>query len=96
MSADNGIYIAEFEDGYRAIYASAIDNIDYYKIGTTRWKRQLDLYFGHAVVFETEPEALVHAKMLYKKAGYTEYGICFLGFFKYKPKRNPRVQPFFG
>jgi hypothetical protein len=30
MSADNGIYIASFKDGYRVIYAQAIDNLWYF------------------------------------------------------------------
>ena len=27
MSADNGIYVAQFPDGYRVIHAQAIDNL---------------------------------------------------------------------
>jgi hypothetical protein len=33
MSADNGIYIAKFPDGFRVAYSSAIENVDYYRKG---------------------------------------------------------------
>ena len=34
MSADNGIYIAKFPDGFRVAYALAIENTTYYPEGS--------------------------------------------------------------
>jgi hypothetical protein len=45
MSADNGIYIAKFKDGYRVTHAQAIENVDYYKVGTKEYLETLKDYF---------------------------------------------------
>lgn len=47
MSADNGIYIAEFKDGFRVCHAQAIDNVFY---GDDRKFHQAQrvLYFGRS------------------------------------------------
>lgn len=34
MSADNGIYIAKFPNGYKVAYAMAIENVDYFPKGS--------------------------------------------------------------
>lgn len=85
MSADNGIYIAKFPDGYRVSYASAIENINYYPEGSKNRKMVLKEYFGDSKVYETEIDALAEAREIEKRLlededfYYIEYGICFLG-----------------
>jgi len=47
MSADTGIYIAKFPDGYRVTrVVQCIENIDYFPEGTPERKRELRDYFG--------------------------------------------------
>ena len=85
MSADNGIYIAKFSDGYRAVHATAIENIDYYPAGSAERKNELKSYFGKAKIFATENEAYIEAKRLKEIildddfCPILEYGICYLG-----------------
>ena len=85
MSADNGIYIAKFPDGYRVAYAQNIDNVDYFLEGTHERKEQLKNYFGDSQLFATEKEAADHAWNMYDEfmkedgIGYIEYGICSIG-----------------
>ena len=91
MSADNGIYIAKFPDGYRVAYAMAIENIDYHRAGSKLRKTELKRYFGNSPIFENQEEAekyafdLYHAmeeeEIKYGLFGYfvLEYGICHIG-----------------
>jgi hypothetical protein len=91
MSADNGIYIARFPDGYRVAYAQAIENIDYYPPGTTSYKNELKRYFGNSPVFEEREGAEKYAFEIYHEMeadeeknglfGYfvLEYGISYVG-----------------
>ena len=76
MSADNGIYILESKDGFRVVYAHAIDNI--YEHGWKFNSKYLKKYFGEAPVLTTRDEAWKEAKKLYYKViarGILEYGI---------------------
>ena len=77
MSADNGIYIHKFKDGYRVVHAQAIENI-YWKKGKNKYNyRILKDYFKESPIFKTKSEAIVYAFDLNKKIDYeTEYGIC--------------------
>ena len=84
MSADNGIYIAEFPEGFRVAYASAIDNITYYPEGSIERKAELKSYFGDSDVY-TKNGAFDKAQAIYKEIkgefddhGIIEYGICIL------------------
>ena len=91
MSADNGIYIAKFPDGYRVCYAQAIENIDFYSPNTKSRKEELKEYFGESPVFEKKEDAEKYAFEMYHKMkeeeekyglfGYfiLEYGICHVG-----------------
>lgn len=86
MSADNGIYIAKFPDGYRVAHAAAIDNLDYYPEGSEERKQVLKDYFGDAKVFQTHEEAYSEAKRIEKEwvkddedFCFLEYGICTIG-----------------
>jgi hypothetical protein len=85
MSADNGIYIAQFPDGYRVAYAMGIDNIDFYPAGTKERKEILKDYFGKSEVFPTISDAYKSAEDLLIAMSdiedgftYLEYGICSL------------------
>lgn len=83
MSADNGIYIAKFPDGYRVIYTQCIDNIDFYPEGTKQRKKELKKYFGKSKLFETEDSAYKEARLMEKEftkdGDYLEYGVCYIG-----------------
>lgn len=61
MSADNGIYIAKFPDGFRVCYAQCIENINYYTPNTLRQKKTLARYFGESPLFEKRGEAFQYA-----------------------------------
>jgi hypothetical protein len=79
MSADNGIYIAKFPDGYRVAYAACIENIDYYRPNTKARKKELKAYFGDSQIFKTEVKAFRHAWKLSKDYDYLEYGVSYIG-----------------
>jgi hypothetical protein len=72
MSADNGIYIHHFKDGWRVVHGQAVENA--FEGGTS-----MDDYFSDGKVFKTEDEAWKYARKLYKKImggfGIIEYGI---------------------
>jgi hypothetical protein len=85
LSADNGIYIAEFSDGFRVIHAQAIDSIGYFPPGSTERRDMLEEYFGPARLIRTREEALIEAKeqaakvLSNKHWAILEYGIIDLG-----------------
>lgn len=84
MSADNGIYIAEFDDGFRVTHAGAIDNLDYYPEGSRERKETQYRYFKRSPVFKTRSEALeeaskIHDDIMNSEFPILEYGICLLG-----------------
>ncbi len=83
MSADNGIYIAQFPDGYRVVHTSAIENIDFYPEGSIERKQMLKDYFGESEVFVNYRYAYEHALILNEKLNemdvFLEYGILSLG-----------------
>ena len=83
MSADNGIYIAEFpkEDGtieYRVAHAQAIENVDY---GTTQ---EQDAYraaiFGEARCFSNKDDAILFAHKEEESYDILEYGVSRIRF----------------
>jgi hypothetical protein len=90
MSSDNGIYIAQFPDGYRVAYAMCIDNLWFHRPNTKARKKTLESYFGDSKVYKTLNAALKRAKQIYDEMekdeiengmfGYLilEYGICIL------------------
>lgn len=83
MSSDNGIYIVKFPDGYRVTHAQAIENIDYYKVGSFKRKQMLLDYFGDSPLFADKDAAFLYAHALMDEldaSGFSlEYGICYLG-----------------
>lgn len=84
MSADNGIYIAKFPDGYRVCEAQAIENIDYYPEGSDERKQELKNYFGESKIYETKDEALLAGHKIEEEIANSdwpilEYGVCYIG-----------------
>lgn len=80
MSADNGIYIVKFPDGYRVAHGQAIENIDYYEKGTKERKQMLKQYFGESKVYKTKKTVTKKAfEMAETYDDYLEYGVCYLG-----------------
>lgn len=77
MSADNGVYIAQFksreDDGpvFRVAYGSAIDNIHCNRF-------ELFNAFECAQAFFNYEEAVECAAGLHEELGWTEYGICLI------------------
>ena len=86
MSADNGVYIAKFPDGFRVTHAQAIENVDYYKPGTLQRKIELRRYFGKSEVYQTRDDAAKKgwsiADEVTKDGSPLEYGISFIGEFE--------------
>jgi len=75
MSADNGVYIHKFRNGWRVIHAQCIDNI-YWNRGKNKYNyRILKEYFEESPLFKTKKEAYEYAEKLYTEIGWTEYGI---------------------
>ena len=76
MSADNGIYILESKDGFRVIYAQAIENIfnAYPELGfNEKWLKE---YFGDTRVLSSRDEAWEEALRIQREQpSPTEYGI---------------------
>jgi hypothetical protein len=85
MSADNGVFIVKFPDGYRWAYAQAIENIDYYPEGSLKRKKELKRYFGKSRVYNDYLDAYIDAEKWAEKFiedddfGILEYGICYYG-----------------
>ncbi len=78
MSADNGVYIHKFRNGYAVTHAQAIENI-YWQRGDKKYNyRILCEYFKNAPRFKTETEALKYASRVLKKLDICEYGISFV------------------
>lgn len=80
MSADNGIYIAKFTDGYRVVHAQAIDNCFWEGYSEEEKHAERILYFAASQNYSSLEEAYEQAIVLAQSIGYTEYGICELTF----------------
>ena len=79
ISADNGIYIAKFPDGYRVIYAQAIDNLWYYPDGSEEQLTEIKNYFEYAPVYDTRESAILAAYGKAKEYDMLEYGVSEIG-----------------
>ncbi len=90
MSADNGIYIAKFPDGYRVTgVVGCIENIDFHRPGTKARKKTLAHYFGGSPVFKGLGAARKYAWKIFDKwtkdedeSGIgcpIEYGVSYVG-----------------
>lgn len=88
MSADNGVYIAEFPDGFRVAHAQAIENcFDSPDFPDSLTDAYRGMIFGSSKVFASEFDAYTEAYIIYKSimnaeyGGVVEYGIASLGKF---------------
>jgi hypothetical protein len=90
MSADTGIYIAKFPEGYRVTeVVQCIENVYYYNPGTKRRKKELEAYFGNSEVYPTRELASSKAWKIYDEYNREEedsgmgcpieYGISYIG-----------------
>ena len=79
MSADNGIYVAQFKNGFRVIEASAIDNLYYYSKNSKENKDVWKEYWENSKVFPTKQEALLYAHELAEEYYILEYGVNYIG-----------------
>ena len=82
MSADNGIYIAKFPDGWRWCHGSAIENLTYYPAGSPERKNELKAYFGDSKLYTDEQECVMDAFEFAKTVSILEYGVSDLGEFE--------------
>jgi len=75
MSADNGIYIHKFRNGWAVTHAQAIENI-YWERGNKKYNYHiLNQYFKNAPRFKTQAKALKYAMKLARETCVLEYGI---------------------
>lgn len=107
MSADNGVYIAKFPDGFRVTHAQAIENIDFYPKGSVKRKDTLRSYFGKSKTYPTLEDAYVQAHKLEAEVlnddfcPILEYGVCFMGEYesfkivKTKKKKEKEIMKFY-
>jgi len=78
MSADDGIYILESKDGFRVIYAAAIENVwEWDSTYTSKHliPKYLKEYFGEAKVLNSRDAAWEEALKQIKELPYLQYGI---------------------
>ena len=78
MSADNGIYIHKFDEGFKVCHAQCIENIHWHPDESGYNQDELETYFEGSLLYKTEDEALRAASALLKEVEWTEYGICFV------------------
>ena len=80
MSADNGVYIAKFPEGYRVAYTMCIDNVDYYPEGSKQRRNELKKVFDRTPIFQARESAWLEAVRIYEEFDdYIEYGIMDIG-----------------
>ena len=83
MSADNGIYIHKFRNGWKVCHAQAIENITNEADKSGYNKKILYEYFKDSPIFKTQAKALKYAAKLYDEimnsdCPIIEYGISFV------------------
>jgi hypothetical protein len=79
MSADNGIYIVKFSDGYRVSECQNIEDIDYFPIGSLERKMVLKNYFGESKLYISINEALKRAHEIAKEILNSDFPIIEYG-----------------
>ena len=86
MSADNGVYLKQFSDGWRVAEFTNVEELDSYGLpGSEGWKVIHAYMFRDTVAFQDYKAALAHAAKLASECAVLEYGICEL---------DPSDQPF--
>ena len=90
MSADTGIYIAKFPDGYRVTQVvQCIDNIVFFAPNTKGRKEELASFFGNSKIYQTLGLAREKAWEIYDQYNKDEedfgmgcpieYGVSYIG-----------------
>lgn len=86
MSADNGIYVAKFPDGYRVAHCQCIEDVDFYAANTFGRKSVLKVKFGRSKVYATKNEALLAGHEMEQEiresdwpGNILEYGVSYIG-----------------
>ncbi len=76
MSADNGIYVHEFADGWRVCHAQCIENI-YWEADQSGYNQtELAEYFEKSSLYKTKDDAIKAAVDLAEEHDWMlEYGI---------------------
>ena len=72
MSADNGIYVAEFDDGFRVGYAGAIENVRYNR-GSDGWIEVINSIWNASPLFKNVKEAVNWARIKAKEFETEEF-----------------------
>lgn len=68
MSADNGIYVAKFKNGWKVIHSQCVDgNIFYYRENTKARKKVIKTYFKDAKLLKTLEEKNNEIDKLYNE-----------------------------
>lgn len=84
MSADNGVYIAKFKDGFRVAHAQAIDNVLDYVDGDEKLIQSERIhYFLESPVFKDADSAWLYARDLADRYDVLEYGVTQLPDFQH-------------
>lgn len=89
MSADNGVYISQWRDGYRVAHFTNVDAVEEYPathpVGAAlRWQR-----FKDSPVLVTRKEAYKVAEDIESSLSVCEYGIMWIGHDDYDPPSFP-------
>lgn len=97
MSADNGIYVLQCQDGFRVAHCQAIENMYWWNTPSGLPEKRSTInpevihdYFKDSFIYTTRPDALKEAKRIYNEImtdinnpnPVVEYGICILEVFK--------------
>lgn len=78
MSADNGIYVAKFPDGWRVGYAMD-ESIHCLAPNSSERKLEIRRVFGNSKIYASAMEAFQAAHEWAQEFAVLEYGVCELG-----------------
>jgi len=83
ISADNGIYIASFDNQkeFRVIHATAIENLDYFDSEKDKAYEIVNYFRNNPKIFQSKNEAILAAHSWAEeimKDMPLEYGVCFI------------------
>ena len=77
MSADNGVYIKQFSDGWRVAEFTNAEELDNYGlVGSQGWQVIHAFMFRDGTSFKEYKDAWAYAQKLADACSVLEYGIC--------------------
>ena len=79
MSADNGIYLHKFPEGWKVCHTQAIENIFWLAEEGKYNEKYLNEYFKDSPVFKTREEASIYAWKLYDEIMKSDFPIIEYG-----------------